>query len=58
LRAHTLATGGTEATPIVELTRQAIRAWRTLAGLNTQNDLSRTSVDSARQLIAVSAYAA
>jgi hypothetical protein len=57
LRAHTVATGGTEATPIVELTRHAIRAWRSLAGLDTQSDLSRTSVDSARQLIGVSAYA-
>jgi hypothetical protein len=57
LRAYTLATGGTEATPIVELTRHAIRAWRSLAGLDTQSDLSRTSVDSARQLIGVSAYA-
>jgi hypothetical protein len=58
LRADTLATGETKATAIVELARHAIRACRSLAGLNTQNDLSRTSVDSARQLIAVSAYAA
>jgi hypothetical protein len=51
LHAHTLATEGTMATPIVELTRHAIRAWRSLAGLDTQSDLSRTSVDSARQLM-------
>jgi hypothetical protein len=55
LRAHELATGGTMATPIVELTRHAIRAWRSLAGLDTQSDLSWTSVDSARQLMEVSA---
>lgn len=55
LRAHELATGGTMATPIVELTRHAIRAWRSLAGLDTQSYLSWTSVDSARQLMEVSA---
>jgi hypothetical protein len=48
-------TGGTMATPIVELTRHAIRAWRSLAGLDTQSYLSWTSVDSARQLMEVSA---
>jgi hypothetical protein len=48
LRAHTLATGGTAATPIVKLTRHAIRSWRSLAGLNDQSDTTRTSVDSAR----------
>jgi hypothetical protein len=52
LRAHTLATGGTMATPIVELTRHAIRSWRGLAGLDNQGDINWTSVDSARQLIA------
>jgi hypothetical protein len=58
LRAHELATtGGTMATSIVELTRHAIRAWRSLAGLDTQSYLSRTSVDSARQLIAVTSRA-
>ena len=35
LHAHTLATGGTMATPIVELTRHAIRSWRGLAALGT-----------------------
>jgi hypothetical protein len=57
LRAHTLATGENNATAIVELARHAIRAWRSLAGLDTHRDLSRTSVDSARQLMAVPAYA-
>jgi hypothetical protein len=42
------------ATPIVELTRHAIRAWRSLAGLDSQSYLSWTSVD-ARQLMEVSA---
>jgi hypothetical protein len=58
LRAHTLATGGTKATPIVKLTRHAIRSWRTLAGLDTQSDANWTSVDSARQLMGVLAYTA
>jgi hypothetical protein len=58
LRAHTLATGGTEATPIVKLTRHAIRSWRTLAGLDNQSDADWASVDSARQLIGVPAYTA
>jgi hypothetical protein len=38
LRAHVLATGGTRATPIVKLTRHAIRSWRDLAGLDNQSD--------------------
>jgi hypothetical protein len=38
LRAHTQATGGVRATPIVKLTRHAIRSWRELAGLDNQND--------------------
>jgi hypothetical protein len=46
LRAHTLGTGGTAAAPIVKLTRHAIRAWRDLAGLDTQSGLSWASVDS------------
>jgi hypothetical protein len=33
LHAHILATGGTKATPIVELTRHAIRTWRSPAAL-------------------------
>jgi hypothetical protein len=51
LHAHTIATEGTPATPIVELTRHAIRAWRDLAGLDTHTDLSWASVDKAQQLI-------
>jgi hypothetical protein len=35
LRAHELAIGGTTATPVVELTRHAIHAWRSLAALDT-----------------------
>jgi hypothetical protein len=35
LHAHTLGTGGTMATPIVELTRHAIRSWRSLAALDS-----------------------
>jgi hypothetical protein len=35
LQAHTLAAGGSTATPIVELTRHAIRSWRSLAALGT-----------------------
>jgi hypothetical protein len=50
LQAHALATKGATATPIVELTRHAIRAWRDLAGLDTNSGVSRSSVYSARQL--------
>ena len=58
LRAHTLATGGTTATPIVKLTRHAIQSWRGLAGLDNQRDANSTSVDSARQLICAPSYTA
>jgi hypothetical protein len=58
LQAHTLATGGTRANPIVKLTRHAIRSWRALAGLDSPNDANSTSVDSARQLITVPAASA
>jgi hypothetical protein len=44
LRAHTQATGGVNATPIVKLARHAIRSWRGLAGLDNQSDLNRTWV--------------
>ncbi|OBG27523.1 hypothetical protein [Mycobacterium sp. 852002-51057_SCH5723018] len=54
LQAHALATEGATATPIVELTRHAIRAWRSLAALDVETYLNWTSVDSARQLIEVS----
>jgi hypothetical protein len=57
LQAHALAAEGTKATPIVELTRHAIRAWRDLAGLDTHSGLNRASVDNARQLIRVPANA-
>jgi hypothetical protein len=43
LRAHTLATGGTTATPIVKLARHAMRSWRGLAGLDNRSDATRTS---------------
>jgi hypothetical protein len=55
LQAHALATEGATATPIVELARHAIRAWRDLAGLDTHSGLSRASVYSAQQLIALPA---
>lgn len=42
VRAHTQATGGVTATPIVKLTRDAIRSWRGLAGLDNQGDANRT----------------
>jgi hypothetical protein len=58
LRAHTLATGGTRATPIVKLTRHAIRSWRGLAALDSHRGANWTSVDSARQLVGVLAYTA
>jgi hypothetical protein len=35
LHAHMLATGGAKIAPIVELTRHAIRSWRSLAALDT-----------------------
>ena len=59
LHAHTLATGdrprwsrrrGTTATPIVELTRHAIRAWRSLAALNTRSRLDSNADSSAEFL--------
>jgi hypothetical protein len=58
LRAHMLATGATRANPIVKLTRQAIRSWRALAGLNSHNDANSSLVDSAHQLIEVPAPSA
>jgi hypothetical protein len=45
LRAHTQATGGVRATPIVKLTRHAIRSWRVLAGLDNPGGADCTSVD-------------
>ena len=46
-RAHALATGGTAATRVAELTRHAIRTWRHLAELNQSGDTNPTSVDNA-----------
>jgi hypothetical protein len=56
LRAHTQATGGIRATPIVKLARHAIRSWRGLAGLDNQSDANWTSADRARQLMGVLAH--
>jgi hypothetical protein len=56
LRAHTQATGGIRATPIVKLARHAIRSWRGLAGLDNQSGANWTSADSARQLMGVLAH--
>jgi hypothetical protein len=58
LRAHTHASGATRATPIVKLTRPAIRSWRELAGLDNQRDANSTPADSARQLRGVLGYTA
>jgi hypothetical protein len=64
LRAHTLAAGErprrlrrerTMATPIVELTRNAIRSWRQLAGLDNGGDIDSAAVDHAAQFIGTSA---
>jgi hypothetical protein len=44
----------TLATPIVELTRHAIRAWRRLAGLDHSDSVDSTPVHDVAQLIAVS----
>jgi hypothetical protein len=43
------------ATPIVELTRHAIRSWRQLAGLDNGGDIDSAAVDNAAQLIGMSA---
>jgi hypothetical protein len=50
LQAHTLAMGGTRATSIVELTRHAIRSWRSLAALNTCRRLDSNADRSAEFL--------
>ena len=51
LRAHTLATGGTKAAPIVKLTRHAIHSWRGLAGLGNGRAIDSGAVHNAMQLI-------
>ena len=58
LRAHAQGTGGVRATPVVKLTRHAIRSWRHLAGLDNQNDTNWTSVDRAWRLTGVLPYTA
>jgi hypothetical protein len=55
VRAHALATGGTAASRVVELTRHAIRTWRHLAELNQSGDINPTSVDNALPRTPVSA---
>ena len=47
LRAHALATAGTGADRIVEITRHAIRSWRRLAQLDNPGDIKPASVDDA-----------
>jgi hypothetical protein len=47
LRAHILATHGTGAARIVEVTRHAIRSWRRLAQLDDPGHIDPASVDSA-----------
>jgi hypothetical protein len=49
LHAHTLTTGGM-ATPIVELTRHAIRSWRSLAALDSRRRLDSNADRSAEFL--------
>jgi hypothetical protein len=55
LRAHALASQGTTASWVVELTRHAIRSWRDLAGLDADGNVDRASPDGTRQLVAVTA---
>jgi hypothetical protein len=50
MRAHTRAAQGTAASRAVELTRQAIRSWRHLAGLNNSAQ-EVTSVDDRRKVV-------
>ena len=47
LRAHALATEGTGADRIVEITRHAIRSWRRLAQLDDPGHIEPASVDNA-----------
>ena len=50
LHAHTLGTGGTMATPIVELTRHATRSWRSLAAQDSRRRLDSNADRSAEFL--------
>jgi hypothetical protein len=54
LRAHALATEGAIARRIVELTRQAIHAWRDLAGLDTAAGIRPAGVASTTEPVGVS----
>jgi hypothetical protein len=51
VRGHASAPGGTTASKVVEVTRQAIRSWRDLAGLNGHHDTSPAPVEGARELV-------
>lgn len=55
VRAHALARGGTMTSRIVELTRQAIRSWRQLAGLDNPGNVGRAPFDQEQRRVAVSA---
>jgi len=48
LRAHTLATAGTGAARVVEVTRHAIRSWRRLAQLGNPGHVDPASIDRRR----------
>ena len=45
LRAHALATEGTGATQVVEITRHAIRSWRRLGRLDDPGHIDPASLD-------------
>lgn len=51
LHVYALATGSTTASRIVELSRQAIRSWRALAGLDDGGDISPAAVNHAQQFV-------
>jgi hypothetical protein len=55
LRAHALASGGTRASRIVELTRHAIGSWRDLAGLDNAGEMNAAALDRAPQRIGIAA---
>jgi hypothetical protein len=55
LRAHALATATTSASRIVQLTRQAVRSWRHLAGLDNPGD-KPTSVDNRGKVVSKTVF--
>lgn len=55
IQAHALATGDDMARRVVELSRHAIRAWRDLAELHDDADVSPAPIESAQQLMALAA---